>query len=100
MSAWLRTNIEVFENGFRWVSVLKRERKLVAQEGGWELSLWKIHLDFIHENGTPTRSHQLFLCVGATVLTVHFSFNTLAHRCVCMRVCTCARDIESTFCWD
>lgn len=62
MSAWLRTNIEVFENGFLWVSVLKRERKLVAQEGGWELSLWKIHLDFIHENGTPTRSHQLFLC--------------------------------------
>ena len=55
MSAWLRTNIEVFENGFLWVSVLERERKLVAQEGRWELILWKIHLDFIHENGTPTR---------------------------------------------
>jgi hypothetical protein len=54
MSTWLRANIEVFENGFPWDGVSKRERKLEAQEGRLELSLWKIHLDFIHENGTPT----------------------------------------------
>jgi hypothetical protein len=54
MSAWSRTNLEDPENGFWWVWVLKGERRVETQEGSWELSLWKTHLDFIHENGTLT----------------------------------------------
>jgi len=53
-SAWLRTNLEDSESGFWWVWVLNGERRLETQEGSWELRLWKIHLDFIHENGTVT----------------------------------------------
>ena len=62
MSTWLRTNIEDSENGFWWVWVLKGERRAETQWGSWEPSLWKTHLDFIHQNGTVTPT--VFFAMG------------------------------------
>ena len=68
MSTWLRTNMGDSENGFWWVWVLKGERRGETQEGSWEPSLWKTHLDFIHQNGTVTPT--VLLQWGPTVMNV------------------------------
>lgn len=49
MCMWLRMNVGVCEEGFGEVRVLSGERREEAQEGRWELRVWKTHLDFIHE---------------------------------------------------